>query len=200
MSAELHPAVAGYDLIADRFEAARRLKPWEPPFYAQLAAALPAGARLLDCGCGTGHAGLAHLLEAGVSITALDGSAAMLTHFQRAYPQVRTILCDMRAYLPAVSFDAIVAWDSFFHLDHGDQTAMLGRFAAWLRPGGWLLFTSGPSHSSVRDTMFDVPFAYASFSDAGYRVLLAEAGFTVRMAVFDEPQGAIHKVWMAQKT
>ncbi|WP_050767573.1 class I SAM-dependent methyltransferase [Aurantimonas manganoxydans] len=97
MSAEPHPAIAGYDIIADRFEAARRLKPWEPPFYAQLAASLPTGARLLDCGCGTGHAGLAHCLEAGVSITALDGSAAMLAHFHRAYPQVPTILCDMRA-------------------------------------------------------------------------------------------------------
>ena len=87
-----------------------------------------------------------------------------------------------------------------FKVSQLNKTPLLGRFAAWLRPGGWLLFTSGPSHSSVRDTMFDVPFAYASYSDAGYRVLLAEAGFTVRMAVFDEPQGAIHKVWMAQKT
>ncbi|MEF2553277.1 methyltransferase domain-containing protein [Aurantimonas sp. A2-1-M11] len=200
MAAEKHPAVAGYDRIADRFEEARRLKGWEPPFFAALADELGPGARLLDCGCGTGHAGLAHLVAAGVAITGLDGSAAMLAHFQKNYPQLPTVLGDMRTHVPAELFEAIVAWDSFFHLDHTDQAAMLGRFATWLRPGGLLLFTSGPSHSAIRNTMFDEPFAYASYSDAGYRVLLAEAGFTVRLATFDEPQGQIHKVWMAQKS
>ena len=194
-----HPAVAGYDVIADRFEAARRVKRWELRYFAELAGRLAPGERVLDCGCGTGHAGVASLVEAGLAITALDGSAAMLRHFRRRHPGIATIRCDMLAYEPDTDFAAIIAWDSFFHLSHGEQQRMMARFAAWLRPGGLLLFTSGPGHSAIRDTMFGTPFAYASFSDQAYRDLLGANGMSVLSSDFDEPHAAIHKVWLARR-
>ena len=194
-----HPAVAGYDIIADAFEAARQPKPWELPYFSKLADRLAPGDRLLDCGCGTGHHGLAALVDAGFSITALDGSAGMLRHFRQRYPGVATIQRDMLAYEPAEPFTAIIAWDSFFHLTHDEQARMVRRFAAWLRPGGCLLFTSGPGHSTIADAMFGTPFAYASYGDAAYRALLARGGLSVLSCDFDEPHAAIHKVWLAYR-
>ena len=194
-----HPAVAGYDIIADAFEAARKVKPWELPYYARLADRLAPGDRVLDCGCGTGHVGLAALVEAGLSITAIDGSVGMLQHFHRRYPGVATIRCDMLAYEPPEQFAAIIAWDSFFPLSHAEQALMIRRFAAWLRPGGLLLFTSGPGHSTIADRMFGTPFAYASYSDAAYREMLGANGLSVLASDFDEPHAAIHQVWLAQR-
>lgn len=194
-----HPAVAGYDIIADSFEAARKPKPWELPYFSRLAERLTPGDPVLDCGCGTGHAGLAALVEAQLSITALDGSAGMLEHFRRRYPGIATIRCDMLAFEPAEPLGAVVAWDSFFHLNHDEQARMIGHFAVWLRPGGLLLFTSGPGHSTINDAMFGTPFAYASYSDAAYRELLGANGLSVLASDFDEPHAAIHKVWLAQR-
>lgn len=131
----------GYDRIAEAFDAARKPKPWEWPYFGELAAVLPPGGRVLDCGCGSGHLGLARLLEKGCAVTGLDGSAAMLGLFQRRYPTLPTVLADMRRFAPEHCFDAVIAWDSVFHLDHDDQRRMIARFSEWLGPGGRLLFT-----------------------------------------------------------
>ncbi|MEF2071247.1 class I SAM-dependent methyltransferase [Consotaella aegiceratis] len=193
------PNIAGYDSIAPRFEAARRLKRWELPFFEALAGRLAPGAKLLDCGCGTGHAGLTSMVEAGVEITALDGSAPMLALFGRRYPSARTVLSDMLDYRPDEPFDAIIAWDSFFYLDHVEQERMLRRFAEWLRPGGLLLLTTGPGHSTVIGQMFGVDFSYASFAGSDYRALMGACGLSVEWDRFDEPGTQVHRVWLARK-
>ncbi|WP_327065064.1 class I SAM-dependent methyltransferase [Kitasatospora sp. NBC_01302] len=45
--------------------------------------------------------------------------------------------------LPAESFDAVVALYSLIHIPLAEQPGLLGRIAAWLRPGGLLLCTTG---------------------------------------------------------
>lgn len=192
-------ASAGYDLIADRFDAERGPKRWEWPFFESLAVELEAPSRILDCGCGSGHLGLARLVEAGHDVTALDGSAAMLRLFGRRYPGVPTVLADMRTFEVVAAPHAVIAWDSFFHLSQADQAVMIERFGRWLDPGGRLLFTSGPDDGSVEGAMFGVAFSYASFDEAGYRDRLAKAGFVSIRSQFDEPNGTVHKVWSARK-
>ncbi|GGD04445.1 class I SAM-dependent DNA methyltransferase [Aureimonas glaciei] len=192
-------ASLGYDAIADRFDAARGPKPWEWRLFEELAAVLPAGAAVLDCGCGSGHLGLAPLLARGCRIQGVDGSAAMLALFSRRYATVPVRCCDMRQFEPAEPFDAIIAWDSLFHLTQADQARMLKRFGKWLLPGGRLIFTSGPSCGSVTGDMFGTPFRYWSLDEAGYRDLLAEHEFVNVSCCFDEPAGDNHRVWTAAK-
>lgn len=197
--AAVPPASAGYDRIADRFDAERGPKRWEWPFFETLAEKLGVGARIFDCGCGSGHLGIARLIEAGHAVSGLDGSAAMLSLFRKRYPDVPVVLADMRSFDPASAQDAVIAWDSLFHLSQPDQAAMIERFGRWLAPGGRLLFTSGPDDGSVTGEMFGVAFSYSSFDEAGYRDRLAKAGFVSIQSQFDEPQGAVHKVWTARK-
>lgn len=194
-----HPAIRGYDRIAVCFDRERKPKIWEYPYFERLAGTLPRTATLLDCGCGSGHPALSSIIDTGINVTAMDGSEAMLRLFQKRYPSIVRIHCDMLGFQPNQTFEAIIAWDSFFHLTHEEQKRMLGRFARWLRPGGLLLFTSGPDHSSVSGEMFGTCFSYASFSDREYRQLLQNNGLTVRLSEFDEPGAEIHKVWLAEK-
>lgn len=146
---EPRSASEGYDRIADRFDAERRVRPSDRPFFETLAGELDPGARVLDCGCGSGHLDLSLLVDAGHVVTALDGSAAMLALFARRYPMVATVLGDMRTFEPTERQHAVIAWDSLFHLSRPDQAAMIERFGRWLAPGGHLLFTSGPDRSDV---------------------------------------------------
>lgn len=190
-------ASPGYDVIAARFDALRGPKPWEWRFFAEMADALPADAAVLDCGCGSGHLGLASLLARGHRVEGVDGSAAMLTLFARRYPAVPVRRIDMRDVAPGRRFDAIIGWDSLFHLSQADQALMIGRFGDWLRPRGRLLFTSGPEHGSVESEMFGTPFRYWSLDEAGYRDLLAAHGFVEIACCFDEPAGDRHRVWSA---
>lgn len=190
-------ASLGYDEIAARFDAERGPKPWEWRFFEALAAALPAGAAVLDCGCGSGHLGLSRLIARGSRIEGLDGSTAMLNLFSRRYPGVPVSCGDMRDFAPDRRFDAIIGWDSLFHLTRNDQMLMLARFGRWMAPGGRLLFTSGPGHGSVSGDMFGTPFRYWSLDEAGYRDELAAQGFAEVSCCFDEPASENHRVWTA---
>ncbi|SKA05393.1 class I SAM-dependent methyltransferase [Consotaella salsifontis] len=155
--------------------------------------------RVLDCGCGSGHAGLATIIDAGTHVTALDGSSAMLALFLQRYPGVEAVRADMLVHEPDGRFDGILAWDSFFHLDHDDQVKMIARFADWLAPGGLLMLTTGPGHSTVISQMFGVDFSYGSFSGAEYRSLFKANDLLVEWDRLDEPGAAIHRVWLLRK-
>jgi hypothetical protein len=50
----------------------------------------------------------------------------------------------MRGLVLPLRFNAIVAWDSFFHLTRDEQRAMFPVFQKHIARGGLLLFTSGP--------------------------------------------------------
>lgn len=192
-------ASAGYDTIAARFDAERGPKPWEWRFFEDLSAVLPDGAAVLDCGCGSGHLGIGRLLARGCQVEGIDGSAAMLALFSRRYPTIPVCCSDMRDFAPRRRYDAIIGWDSLFHLTQDDQVLMLGRMGRWLKPGGRLLFTSGPNHGRVFGGMFGTPFRYWSLDEAGYRSVLAAQGFTEIACCFDEPAGERHRVWTAKK-
>jgi SAM-dependent methyltransferase len=56
----------------------------------RVAAAVPAGASVLELGCGTGRV-TAQLVRRGLSVTAVDESAAMLAHVRDAEPVCATI-------------------------------------------------------------------------------------------------------------
>ena len=98
------------------------------------------------------------------------------------------------------TFDAIVAWHSFFHLTPEAQRAMFPRFASHAASGGTLMFTSGPSAAVVLGEFEGEPLYHASLDPEEYRSLLAENGFVVLQHVIEDPACGGATVWLAQKS
>lgn len=68
---------------------------------------VPAGGRILDLCCGTGHLA-GRLAERGYAVTGLDGSADMLRHARRNAPTATFVQGDARAFAFDKPFHAIV--------------------------------------------------------------------------------------------
>jgi len=154
--------------------------------------------RVLDLGCGAGRPIAQYLVDRRVEVTGVDGAAAMVALFQENLPNVRVFHEDMRGLDLQETFDAVIAWDSFFHLSKDDQRAMFKTFAHHLAPRGVLLFTSGPEDSEVIGNVEGEDIYHASLGPDEYRALMAEQGIEVLRYVPEDPECDFHTVWMAR--
>lgn len=173
-------ALHEYDLIADWYASTRGDGAGVPEVHS-LAASLREGALVLDAGCGTGVPLTRGLLRQGCRPIGLDSSNAMLAHFRRNLPGVPALRATIQAcpLVPSI-LDAVVAWGVLFHLDHQAQRQALAALARVLKPGAFLLFTSGDTEGSIEgEPMSGVRFRYHSFSVEGYRALLAGHGLNL---------------------
>ena len=104
---------------------------------------LPAQAKILDLGCGSGRPIAAYLLQHGHQLTLVDSADSMLEMAREHFPTQCWIEADMRSVELSQHFDAILAWDSFFHLTTQDQRGMFAQFAKWSKPKAVLMFQAG---------------------------------------------------------
>jgi SAM-dependent methyltransferase len=111
---------------------------------AELAGLLPAGARVLDLGCGAGVPATKQLTDLGLQVIGVDFSGVQLARARRLVPAARLIQADMAAlqFAPA-SLDAVVSFYALIHLPLADQRPLFARIRSWLRPGGLLLAITG---------------------------------------------------------
>jgi demethylmenaquinone methyltransferase/2-methoxy-6-polyprenyl-1,4-benzoquinol methylase len=110
-----------------------------------IAAAVPAGARVLEVGCGTG-AVTARLVEGGASVTALDQSAEMLARARdrlEASGGGSVVWLERTASeidaLPAAGFDAVVMSLCLSEMSRDERRFVLSAAARLLGDGGVLL-------------------------------------------------------------
>jgi len=95
-------------------------------------------------------------------------------------------------------FDAVIAWDSFFHLTQDDQRGMFAVFRDHVAPDGLLLFTSGPGDGVVVGELYGRALYHASLSAEEYRTLLDGHGFSVLRHCVEDPACGGHTVWLAE--
>jgi len=143
-NAELKTLVeSAYDAIAPNYLA------WSAPrpttarmqYIDQLAGLLPAGARVLELGCGAGVPSTQVLVKHGLDVTGVDISATQIALAREHVPGAKLIQADMMSLsFEPRSFDAIVAFYSVFHLPKDEQGLMIERMGGWLKEGGRLLF------------------------------------------------------------
>ena len=109
--------------------------------YARDGGLEPAGASALDLACGTGGF-TRELLAAGLDVTGLDGSAAMLSEARRRVPGVEFMAGDLRDFELGRRFDLVTCvFDSLNNLLTPAELAQaLARCRAHLAPGGLLAF------------------------------------------------------------
>ncbi len=112
--------------------------------HARLRRAFPAGARLLEAGCGSGRDAAA-MVASGFEVTVTDGSEAMLEQATRAHPELsgRAILHRCPAALPFddASFDGAYVLAMLMHLSEVQIEATFAEVARVLATGGRLFFS-----------------------------------------------------------
>lgn len=194
----MNEVTAAYDRIAGWFDATRTRALIEKPYLDYLARELKQGASVLDLGCGTGEPILRYFVERGYEVTGVDASVAMTGIAGARFPETRFLVGDMRDLDLHEKFDAVIAWHSLFHLTHDDQRAMFKTFAAHLRPGGLLMFTSGSEPGEVWSDNGGESLYHASLALAEYRSLLEAHGFYLMHHVADDAACGGATVWIAR--
>jgi len=156
---------------------------------------ISAGGSVLDMGCGAGEPIATYLVERGYTVTGVDSSTAMI---QARLPGQEALVSDMRILSLECTFHGILAWDSFFHLNHEDQKRMFPIFRAHAAPRAALMFTSGTAHGEAIGRLEGEPLYHASLDAAEYRQLLDSQGFNVVATVAEDETCGGRTVWLAQ--
>jgi len=183
---------AGYDAIADRYLAWSALRPSAARTRALDLAdeRIPAGADVLELGCGAGLP-MSARLAAGRRLTGIDLSAEQVRRARRNVPEATFRQADMTALeWPAGSVDAVVAFYSLTHVPRDEHAALFGRIHGWLRPGGVFIASLGVEDDpgGIEDWL-GVDMYFSHFSARVSLRLLAAAGFVVERAdVVAEPE------------
>ena len=174
----------GYDRIARRYAewdaGGDEVRAW---FLDEVLQRLPAGAAVLELGCGSGTAAAA--LADGRSYTGVDLSAGQLTMARERLPDLRFLQGDLTTIsFPDAAFDAVVAFWVFNHVPRAQQAPTFARIFRWLRPGGRLMLTlgAGDTVDEVQEDWLGVPMFFAGFEpDANERSLL-DTGFELELS------------------
>lgn len=195
--------IATYDRVAADFQARRTRSLFEKPSLDRMLGIAPRNVsprRLLDLGCGTGAPIATYLADRGMAITGVDGARAMLDLFEATLPRAKAVHADMRTLDLGTQFDAILAWNSFFHLSPDAQRAMFPVFARHAAPKAALMFTCGPSAGEVMGKAADAPVYHASLAPDEYDSLLRSHGFDVLDFRPEDPDCNFHTTWLARFT
>lgn len=193
------PILTVYNESVDWFETHRGQSLFEKKYLDLLIEQIPKGSAVLDLGCGFGKPIASYFIVNGFNVTGVDGSENMIARAQSLQPQSRWIVADMRTLNLNEKFSALIAWNSFFHLNHDEQRNMFEIFSNHLAPQGVLLFTSGPDFGVALGELNGFELYHASLSTAEYNKLLQHNGFTVLTHQIEDPQCGNHTVWLARK-
>jgi ubiquinone/menaquinone biosynthesis C-methylase UbiE len=172
---------------------------FEKVWLDRMLAMLPDQANVLDLGCGSGKPIATYLIEQGCAITGVDSSELMLQMARANFPEQTWLQADMRQLNLEQKFDAILAWDSFFHLTEDDQRQMFAQFARHAKLGTVLMFTSGPAQGEAIGELFGQALYHASLAPEEYHHLLVQYGLQVLKMVAEDPECTGHTIWLARK-
>lgn len=204
MDGEVKRIIAkGYDTMADRFgewqkgiTGSTRLEKLD-----ELLALLPAEPDVLELGCGAGVRSTSILAERG-RLTGVDISAEQVRRARERVPDATFVCADFTELdLEPESFDAVVAFYVLNHVPQEEVAPLLGRIAAWLRPGGHFLTTFGASDNpGWRGEWLGVEMFFAGFAPETNRRLVEEAGLEVLRdeieTIVEPDQGEARLQWL----
>ena len=169
----------GYDACAAAYHRSRKMQP--PTELLGLLNRLQDESEILDVGCGAGVP-IARTLARRHHVTGVDMSQEMIHRARRNVPAGRFIRADITStdFAP-LSFEAVVAIYSIFHLPREEQPALFQRIHRWLRPGGYLLCSLSYYNEAgyTESGFFGVTMYWSNYALSEYLDTLARVGFEV---------------------
>lgn len=142
----------GYDALSVRYDEAFDSDVKYGSWIESLNVRLDDDSRVLDLGCGSGVPVVRDLVEAGHRVTGVDISDMQIRRAKERVPQAEFIRADATSVeFPRESFDAVVSLYALIHIPLEEQPALLRKIALWLRPGGWLLCSTGQNEWTGTD-------------------------------------------------
>ncbi|MGW4486570.1 class I SAM-dependent DNA methyltransferase [Amycolatopsis sp. NPDC004368] len=179
-----------FDTIGAKYEEAFGSRPVVDDAIRELLAGLRPGAKVLDIGSGTGRPLASELAAAGHQVTGLDVSGEMVRIARERVPAAKFLHVDVREWeSEAASWDAICALFSFVQLTRAETEGVLGKVAAWLKPGGRFVLITVPG--DIEDLPIEFlghPIRVTSFAAEDLESRIRAAGFEVtetRSEVFE---------------
>jgi SAM-dependent methyltransferase len=172
-----------YDAIAERHAqwAARVRQEERARFAAVLTGAVPAGATLLELGCGTAGP-TTQTLARHFQLTGVDISPRSIALARLALPGAEFLAADMTtmAFAPG-RFDAVAAFYSIIHVPREELAALFARIFTWLRPGGLLVATLNgrDTPGSFEEDWLGAPMFWSGYDPDTTRRLVEAAGFLI---------------------
>ena len=185
----------GYDIIGDRYarQAIESAAEDRERYTSMLLERLPAGAGILDLGCGAGLPTTARLAQR-FDVTGVDISPRQVQRARRNVPNARFVCADMAdVELPPSSFHAVVAFYSILHLPRDEHAALLRSIAGWLRPGGLIVAAmtdgGGAADHAYEEDWMGAPMYWSGFDGDINKRLVEEAGLGIISAevLTDDP-------------
>jgi SAM-dependent methyltransferase len=197
---ELATRIIGhYEKHAVAWDSDRRNSAWnDRVWHDRFVEGLKAGAKVLDLGCGSGRPVAQHMAERGLLVTGVDASPTMIALCRGRLPDHEWIVADMRKLSLGRRFDGILAWDSFFHLDHGDQRGMFSVFAAHASADALLMFNTGPEHGEAIGSYRGDLLYHASLAPSEYESLIHHSGFEVIEYVANDQRSGGRTGWLCR--
>jgi ubiquinone/menaquinone biosynthesis C-methylase UbiE len=193
----------GYDALSARYDDAYGADTKYRPWLAELRRRIPPGAAVLDLGCGSGVPVASSLTGAGHRVVGVDISEVQVRRARERVLAAEFIRADATTVrFPDESFDAVVCLYALIHIPLAEQPPLLASVARWLRPGGWLLCTTGnTAWTGGDDNWLDGGAAmWWSHADAATnRQWLVDAGLTVEREQFVPEGSGGHALFWARR-
>ena len=171
--------ISSYNKIADWWDETRRIKPADPCIVS-LADRLPVNASVLDIGCGSGSPIDVFLAGRQFRVTGIDPSEKMLEKAISLNLGMARFYCtDLFGFETGETFDAVIAFDSIFHIPFDLQKYIYPKVSTFLKQNGFFLFTHGKKSGTVHGTMHGEPFSYSALDQQILKNELNSSGFDI---------------------
>ena len=170
----------GYDIVGEWYadQASDPVEEDRARYTALLVSKLPAGAELLDLGCGAGVPTTRHLAE-HFDVTGVDISAEQVARSQRNVPAAKFVQSDMtKLDFGAGTFDAVTAFYSVIHVPRDEHPSLFQDIARWLKPEGLFVagLGAGSQHAGLDEDWHGAPMFWSSHDSETNKRLVEEAG------------------------
>ncbi len=172
---------AGYNAIVAEYLASRPETSEDVLLLQELVTRLPAGAKVLDAGCGAGVP-VARIMSQLFDVTGVDFAQAQIEMARQLVPDAKFICHDIVDLdLPDGFFDAVCSYYAIIHIPRQEHPQLLQNFYRLLKPGGLALLCLGANdiEHDIDDNYHGSPMYWSHFdADTNLR-LIGEAGFEI---------------------